>query len=135
MNEMTYQTWYLALEKPFFAAPPELFGIAWGIIYPLIFLALVATFYGLFRTRSVSQATLWLFGANLVLNVLFAPLQMGLQDNVLSSGLIVAILATLLVLVWRLCKESRTAFWLLVPYVLRGSYDPVLQISITVLDW
>lgn len=126
--------WYTALEKPFFAPPPEVFGIAWGIIYPLIFIALLVTLYGYLRQCTVRRSTLGVFALNLVGNVLFMPVQLGLGNQWISFALILFILGTLLYLEYRLYKESRTAFWLLVPYVLWGTFATVLQGTIAVLN-
>lgn len=134
MDELTYRVWYEALEKPFFAPPAEAFGIAWGIIYPLIFIAFIIAVYHLVQTRTVTQGTLAVFCTNIVCNLAFSPIQLVLKSNALSSGLIIIILGTLLYLEYRLWKESQLAFWLLIPYVLWGTYATVLQISIAIMN-
>ncbi len=133
-DQITYQEWYASLVKPFFAPPPEVFGIAWGIIYPLIFIAFVWAVARYYYDDSVSRTTLGVFIVNLVLNILFSPIQLTVQSNLLSSGMIVAIVGTLAYLEYRLWSESKPAFWLLLPYLLWGSFATVLQISITVLN-
>lgn len=134
MDEITYQVWYESLVKPAFAPPAEVFGIAWGIIYPLIFLALFWVLYSYFKKGAVSKETLSIFAANLIFNVLFSPIQLALRNNLLSSVMILVILGSLLYLEYRLWRESKVAFWLLVPYVLWGTFATVLQIAITLYN-
>lgn len=133
-EQITYQEWYASLAKPFFAPPPEVFGIAWGIIYPLIFVAFVWVVARYYYNESVKRVTLGVFILNLVLNVLFSPIQLTTQNNTLSSGMIIAIVGTLVYLEYRLWSESKPAFWLLLPYLLWGSFATVLQVGITVLN-
>lgn len=128
-----YTDWYEVLNKPFFAPPDFLFGVAWGIIYPLIFIALILVAVQ-FSKQIVTRTTLWLFFFNLVFNFLFTPIQFGLKNNLLSTLDILLVLITLVLLQKRLWSESRIAFWLLIPYLLWGSFATVLQISITLLN-
>lgn len=132
-NMYDYTDWYQILHKPFFAPPDWLFGIAWGIIYPLIFIALILVAVQ-FSKHIVTRMTLWLFFFNLLFNVLFGPIQFGLKNNLLSTLDILLVLVTLILLQKRLWHESRIAFWLLTPYLLWGSFATVLQISITLLN-
>jgi benzodiazapine receptor len=134
VDQITYQEWYASLVKPFFAPPPEVFGIAWGIIYPLIFIAFVWVVARYYYDESVTRATLGVFIFNLVLNILFSPIQLTTQNNLLASGMIIAIVGTLAYLEYRLWNESKPAFWLLLPYLLWGSFATILQVSITVLN-
>ena len=74
----TYQEFYQAIEKPFFAPPNWLFGTAWGIIYPLITIAFIYTCVLVIR-KKVPNSLLWVLIVNLIANALFTPIQLGLS--------------------------------------------------------
>lgn len=70
------------------------------------------------------------FGLNLIANLAFTPLQLGLPNQLYATFDIVVIVGTLAVLEWYLWKQSKTLFFLLLPYLLWGSFATVLQASI-----
>jgi translocator protein len=128
-----YADWYALLEKPFFAPPAWLFGVAWGIIYPLIAIAIFWALYLYFKKR-LSRGFLGLFFVNMLLNLSFTPVLITTRDNTLISLTILAVLGTLIWLETLAWKQSKVIFWLLVPYVLWGTFATVLQVSITLMN-
>lgn len=132
-STVSYRSWYEALEKPFFAPEPFVFGLAWGIIYPLMALALVWTMYLRVKSR-VPASFLYLYLANIALNLTFTPTLIVTQNNVLISLHITLVLLTLAWLMLRAWRLSKVVFVLLVPYLLWGAFATVLQISLTVLN-
>lgn len=130
---VAYGTWYALLDKPFFAPPPFVFGLAWGIIYPLIALALLWTLY-LYLKRQVPLAFVGIFLINLALNLTFTPTLVTTRDNGLISLHIVLVLGTLSWLMLGAWRRSRVVFWLLVPYVLWGAFATILQLTITAMN-
>lgn len=126
--------WYQALEKPFFAPPSWAFGLAWGIIYPLIAIALVFLLLCLVREK-IPRTLFWLFVANMVANFLFSPIQFILKNNFLAMLDIFVVLITLVIFEIKVWKCSKIVFWLLMPYLLWGAFATVLQVSITILNW
>lgn len=128
-----YASWYASLTKPFFAPEPWVFGLAWGIVYPLIALALVWSLYLYFKKR-IPLRFLMLFGLNMLLNLTFTPVLFLTRDNSIISLHILAVLTTLALLqVWA-WKKSGVIFMLLVPYLLWGTFATVLQLTITALN-
>lgn len=130
MNE--FRIFYENLAQPSFAPAPELFGIAWGIIYPLIAIAGVYILVQAIR----KQLPVSLFGvylANLFFNLLFTPLELsfGLWVGTID---ILLVLGTLAYLQWKLFSRSVLAFSLLLPYLLWVSFATVLQISLLFLN-
>lgn len=130
---LAYGAWYALLDKPFFAPPPFVFGLAWGIIYPLIALALLWTLY-LYLQRQVPFAFLGIFVLNMVLNLTFTPTLVITRDNSLISLHIILVLGTLSWLMLAAWRRSRVVFWLLVPYLLWGAFATILQLSITAMN-
>lgn len=69
---LTMDTWYITISKPFWAPPVWIYGLAWGALYPLIFLSFGYTFWKSFFKREWPLYIGLLFLANLVFNLIFA---------------------------------------------------------------
>lgn len=128
-----YVSWYSALEKPFFAPEPWVFGFAWGIIYPLIALAVIWSLY-LFYKKRLDLNFILLFAVNIFFNLTFTPVLFLSQNNLIVSLHILAVLVTLAFLQFFAWKKSKVVFVLLVPYLLWGAFATVLQLTLTVLN-
>ncbi|KRE97440.1 peripheral-type benzodiazepine receptor [Nocardioides sp. Soil774] len=123
------QATYRALELPAFAPPPWLFGPVWSVLY--LFIAVAG--WLLWRARGW-DGVLWLWAAQLVLNLAWTPLFFSADRYVLALVDIVALdvlVAALVVLAWR---TSRTAAWLLVPYLAWTCFATALNAGIVVLN-
>ncbi len=129
----TYPEFYQTIDKPFFAPPEWVFGIAWGGIYPLIAIALFYLAYLTFKRR-VPRALILVFLVNLAANFLFTPLQLGLESLWPATIDILLILGTLLYLEYRVFRYSKLVFVLLLPYLLWGAFATVLQVTITLTN-
>jgi tryptophan-rich sensory protein len=125
--------YYASIAKPFFAPPPWVFGLAWGIIYPLIAVAFIYLLY-LFFTKRVPSFLVWLFVLNGVANLAFTPLQLGLQSPFLATLDIYLILITLIIFQYKIISYSKTIFILLVPYLLWGAFATILQSVIVFIN-
>ncbi len=125
----TYADFYQSVQLPIFAPPAWLFGIAWGIIYPLITVAFVYLCVLVIR-KQAPRSLLWLLIANLIANFIFTPIQLGLTPLWPASVDILIILITLAVFELHIWKHSKTIFWLLVPYLLWASFATILQLTI-----
>lgn len=130
---LEYVNWYGALKKPFFAPPTWLFGVAWGIIYPLIIIAFVWSIV-LLKKKKVDGLFVGMFVLNIVSNLLFTAVSLAFKNNWLSLINILVVLGTLIWIELRAWKKAKPVFWLLVPYVLWGSFATVLQLAITVMN-
>lgn len=126
----TYAEFYESVHLPSFAPPAWVFGVAWGIIYPLITIAFVWLCILVIR-KQAPRSLLWLLIANLIANFLFTPIQLGITALWPASIDILIILATLAALEYKVWKYSKLIFWLLVPYLLWGVFATVLQLTIT----
>jgi len=129
-----YGVWYALLQKPFFAPPSYMFGLAWGIIYPLIALAFVWTLYLYYKKHTVSRGFLWLFILNLAANLTFTATALATKNNALISLHIMVVLGTLAWLQLKAWKSSKVIFVLLLPYLLWGAFATFLQFSITTMN-
>ena len=131
---MDMQEWYLTLQRPWFAPEPWVFGTAWGIIYPLIFVAFSWLGYLLYTDR-LSPVILWPIGLNLVFNLSFTWIQFGLQNNILAAIWITVTVGTLIWLLLIVWPVDKISVILLTPYLVWGLFAMVLQYSITYLNW
>lgn len=129
----TYQDFYQNIDLPSFAPPSWLFGVAWGIIYPLIIVAGLYLVYLAFKKRAPLSLVI-LFALNIAANLLFTPIQLGLTALWPASIDILVVLGTLAVFEYKVWRVSKLIFWLLVPYLLWGAFATVLQLTITVIN-
>jgi len=127
-------SWYQSIEKPFFSPPAEVFGIAWGILYPIIFISFGYVFF-LFFKKKVPFVVLLPFIINLVSNFLFSPIQFVLQNNVLALLDIIVVLGSLIWAISSIRKYSKIVAIAQIPYLLWVSFATILQISITWLNF
>jgi len=128
-----YGTYYQSITKPFFAPQEWVFGLAWGIIYPLIVIAFAYLVFLILKKR-VPVWLLWLFAVNILANLAFTPIQLGLGNTLLATLDILIVLSTLAFFEYKIYRYSRAIFALLLPYLLWGSFATVLQITIIVIN-
>lgn len=125
--------WYRSLKKPDWAPPETLFGQVWSILYVII---IGVNIYVL--TLVVSGKIDWKVGLpfwiNLVLNIIYTPIQFGLKNNYLALVDIVLVLATIVWAMIALWPTSKLASGLYAPYLIWVAIATVLQISITWLN-
>lgn len=131
MNET--QLWYEALNKPPFAPPSNVFGIAWGILYPIIFASFGYVFY-LAATKQINWIVALPFLLNLILNFSFSPVQFGLRNNELALGVILGVIATLIWAMVVIYPINKWVFAAQIPYLLWGLFATTLQIYITLYN-
>jgi translocator protein len=133
-GRVEYAVWYSLLDKPYFAPPALTFGIAWAIIYPLIALAFLWTLYLFYKGRGISRGFLWLFIANLALNLTYAAEALAFKNNALASVHILLVVGSLAWLTLRAWRSSKIIFFLLLPYLCWSAFAAVLQIVITIMN-
>ncbi|GAA5109016.1 tryptophan-rich sensory protein [Alloalcanivorax gelatiniphagus] len=123
------QQTYRALELPPFAPPSWLFGPVWSVLY----LCIGVAGWLLWRTGGWDRV-LWLWVAQLLLNLAWTPLFFAADQYVLALVDIVALdlaVAALVVLAW---PRSRVAAGLLVPYLAWTCFATALTAGIVVLN-
>jgi tryptophan-rich sensory protein len=123
------QQTYRALELPPFAPPSWLFGPVWSVLY--LFIGVAG--WLLWRAGGWDRV-LWLWVAQLLLNLAWTPLFFAADQYVLALVDIVALdlaVAALVVLAW---PRSRVAAGLLVPYLAWTCFATALTLGIVVLN-
>lgn len=127
---LTYQEFYQSVALPSWAPPSWLFGVAWSIIYPLFIIATVYAFI-LMRRKQLPVSVVVALGINWIANLLFTPIQLGLKPLWPASLDILVVLCSLLFVQKYAWRHSKIIFWLLMPYLLWGTFAAVLQLTIT----
>lgn len=122
--------WYLDLAKPLWTPAPETIGLIWSILYPIIAFSFAFVFWKV-RKGEMERIVLWVFLANLVANLLFTPVQFGLQNLPLAAVDILIVLSTIVWLVILLIPKWPLLALLQLPYLLWALIATVLQFSIT----
>lgn len=130
---MQTQTWYSQLIKPTWAPPSWLFGPVWTVLYVLIFISFGTVFYKVIN-KQIPFIIALPFILNIIFNLLFSPIQFGLQNNYLAAVDILLVLGTL---IWAMIAIYPYAKWIAlinIPYLLWVSFATVLQLTITYIN-
>jgi tryptophan-rich sensory protein len=131
---METTTWYATLLKPAWAPPAWVFGPVWTVLYAIIIVSFGYVLYKVWQ----SVIPLWValpFILNIFFNLIFTPIQFGLQNNLLAAIDITLVLATLL---WALYVIYPFVPWVVyvnIPYVVWVCIATTLQFTITYLNW
>ena len=127
------QTWYMGIEKPFFNPPNWIFGPVWTTLFILMGISLYLVWSRGIKTNDAKIA-LTLFSAQLVLNVLWSIIFFSLKSPFYAFIEIVILWTAILFTIIWFRKISKTAGYLLVPYILWVSFAAVLNLSIFLLN-
>lgn len=124
---------YQNYRKPSWAPPSWVFGPVWIGLYALIAISfgyVLVSFVG----KHLPFIVLLPFVLNLIVNVLYTPIQFGLRNFALALADIFLVLATL---VWALVSIYPYAPWVAyvnIPYLCWVTFATVLQTSVTVMN-
>ncbi len=125
--------WYAGLTKPAFNPPNWIFAPVWTTLYALMGLAAWLVYDKGVRRAEVKRA-LFVFLAQLILNVLWSVMFFGAHQILGAFVIIVALWILILGTILRFHKISKAAAYLLVPYVLWAGFATVLNASLYVLN-
>ena len=127
---MTYLEFYSGIIKPFYAPPAWVFSYAWGIIYPLIAVAAIYLTFLIYKNKaSTKLVTLFVF--NMIANIMFTPILLKLQNNLIASFDILVVFVTLSLFQGLAWKDSKLLFVTMLPYFIWVIFATFLQLNIT----
>ena len=109
------QQFYMQLDRPSWAPPPDLFGPVWTVLYVLMALAAVIVWRA--RGWSGARGALTLFIAQLVLNGLWTWLFFAMRNGMLAFVEILALLALIVATIIAFWRIRPVAGMLLLPYL------------------
>lgn len=109
-------SWYVTLIKPELAPPNWVFGPVWTLLYILMGIALFLVWKKGTNTPGV-KAAVAVFLVQITLNALWSYFFFGLRDLRLAFIELVLLWLFILTNIVVFARVSRTAAWLLVPYI------------------
>ncbi|KWV94560.1 TspO protein [Erythrobacter sp. AP23] len=109
--------WYQALEKPAWAPPDPVFGIAWTLIFALAAVAAVSTWRAAPTTR-VADTVIGLFALNGFLNILWSLIFFRIQRPDWAFAELLLLWLSVGALILFCGRYSRLAGFALVPYLI-----------------
>ncbi len=119
-------SWYVFLIKPSFSPPNWLFAPVWTTLYILMGIAL----FLVWQKAKENKKAIIFFSAQLILNSLWSILFFGLKSPGLALGEIVVLWLLILLTILQFKKISKSAAWLLLPYLLWVSFATFLNLAI-----
>jgi translocator protein len=121
--------WYPALNKPSWTPPSWLFGPAWTVLY--ILMAIAA--WLVWKTGNAKTALI-LFVAQLLLNFAWSILFFGARSPGLGLIDVTAMWLAIAATIFAFALKSRTAAFLMVPYLCWVSFAAALNAAIFMLN-
>jgi tryptophan-rich sensory protein len=129
MSQIT--TWYATLVHPWWTPPNWVFGPVWTVLYVLMGVSAALVWQTGKKGRWLALS---LFFFHLLVNAAWSLVFFGLEDPV-SALLIIKslwlLIVVLMVVFWRF---SRTAVYVLIPYLLWVTYATSLNLGIILLN-
>jgi len=126
-------SWYSTLVKPELNPPSWVFGPVWTTLYALMGIAAFLVWKHGVNDKPVRIA-LGAFALQLLLNTSWSIVFFGLQNPALAFVNILAMWLTIAWTMFLFYRVSKTALWLLVPYILWVSFAAYLNFSIWILN-
>ncbi|MBN1376985.1 tryptophan-rich sensory protein [Candidatus Woesearchaeota archaeon] len=126
-------TWYIGLTKPSFNPPNWVFSPVWITLFFLMGISLYIVWDKGIKTKQ-SKKAVSIFGVQLVLNTLWSILFFGLKSPLYAFIEIIFLWAAILLSIIFFYRISRTASYLLIPYILWVSFAAFLNYFIVYLN-
>lgn len=121
--------WYATLVKPALNPPAWIFGPVWTTLYLVMGIAAFLVWRKGWDKTGVKTA-LSLFAVQLILNALWSIIFFGLHSPAWALVDIIAMWIVIVATIAAFSKISRSAAWLLAPYILWVSFALYLNYSI-----
>lgn len=125
-------SWYATINKPSFNPPGWIFAPVWTTLYILIGLS----FYLVWRNNfgEARKKVISIYFMQLIFNLLWSVLFFGLKSPLLGFIDIILLLIFIIANTIIFYKISKTAGYLLIPYLLWVSFASILNFSIFLLN-
>jgi translocator protein len=125
-------TWYASLNKPSFNPPNWLFGPVWTILYLLMGISVYMIWKQPVSTER--NKALQVFILQFILNFCWSFIFFGLHATGWALIEMIALWILILLSILHFAKHSKTAAWLLVPYISWVSFALLLNAAIWKLN-
>ena len=131
---MEWLQWYDTLAKPSWTPEPDTIRVVWAFLDPVIGVSFGVVFVQYLRGKLPARVALP-FALNLIANLAFMPLFVGLRSVPVSAADIVVVWVTL---VWAMAVVRPRMRWVTlaqVPYLVWVTIASTLQLSILALNF
>lgn len=125
--------WYQALAKPDWNPPDVLFPIGWTLIYALITVAGI-TAWRAAPTSAAAEWVLGLFALNGFLNISWSLIFFRLQRPDWAFAEVIVLWLSILAMILFCGRFSKSAAWLLAPYLAWVSFAAALNWAVVQLN-
>lgn len=122
-------SWYMNINKPELAPPNWVFGPVWTTLFILMGIALYLVWKQGINKKDVKNA-LYIFGVQLILNVLWSIIFFGLENPGAAFIEIISLWISILLSIIYFYKISKPASYLLIPYIAWVSFASYLNFMI-----
>ena len=126
-------TWYATLNKPFFSPPNWVFGPVWTMLYFLMGISFYLIWKQGWKKKKNREARAY-FLAQLALNFIWTPIFFGLKSPFIALFIIIALWILIVLTIKKMYPVSKTASYLLSPYLLWVSFATLLNAAIVFLN-
>jgi len=126
-TDSSVKTWYPTLQRPACTPPSWVFGPVWSVLY----LLMATAAWLVWRERQVHDVrlALGLFFGQLLLSVAWSFIFFGLQRPGLALVEILILLMAIILTTMSFSQCSRSAFWLMTPYLGWVGYATYLNLG------
>jgi tryptophan-rich sensory protein len=124
----TFSLTYSELNKPSFSPPSWVFAPVWTILYILMGIA------GYLIWKAKEKNTLVLFFSQLALNLIWPIIFFGLNQYLWAFVEIIILWIFTFLTIKECFRFSKTAFYLLLPYILWLTFASILNFSIIIIN-
>lgn len=125
-NVKSIPGWYSKQKKPSFNPPSWIFGPVWTMLYLLMGISL----YLVLISGKLTNLAIIIFSIQLFLNLIWTGIFFGMKKPLFAFIEIILLWASILINILVFYEISRTASYLLIPYLLWVSFAAVLNFSI-----
>ena len=131
--------WYSGLTKPALNPPNWVFGPAWITLYTLMGIAFFLIWLSFTKASGEKEKrqikiAFGIFGLQLLLNATWSIIFFGLQIPAWALVNIILLWVAILITIFIFYKISKTAAYLLIPYILWVSFAGYLNYAIWILN-
>ncbi len=126
-------SWYITLNKPFFAPPSWLFAPVWTLLYFLMGISFYLIWKQGWQKKKINNAGRY-FLAQLGINFTWTPIFFGLKAPWLALFVIAAMWISIVITMRKFYPLSRSAAYLLIPYLVWVSFATLLNAGIAILN-
>ena len=124
-------TWYAAINKPSFNPPNWIFAPVWNALFLLMGISLYLVWI---NKSKLKKKAITLFGIQLGLNALWSIIFFGLHSPLAAFIEIIILWIAILLTIIYFYRISKTASYLLMPYIIWVSFAAVLNFFIFLIN-